>query len=70
MSVDTNTSHKNLAPYDRILHPDFTILVSPVLSGIVSRMRVTTKGRFVKQLAVELSNEQHKPLYARPDDCC
>lgn len=54
MSVDTNTDNKNLAPYDKIRHPEFRILVSPVLSGLVSVMRITTKGRFVKSLAVEL----------------
>lgn len=70
MSVDTNTSNKNLAPYDRIRHPDFTILITPVLSGMASRLRITTKGRFVKQLAVELSDEPYRPAYVRPDDGC
>ena len=69
MSVDTNTTNKNLAPYSRVRHPDFTILVSPVLSGIASRMRIVAKGRFVKQLSVELSDEPHQPAYA-PRDCC
>lgn len=54
MSVDTNTENKNLAPYDRVRHPEFRILVSPVLSGMVSRMRVTTRGRILKTLTVEL----------------
>lgn len=70
MSVDTNTTNKNLAPYRRIRHPEFTILVTPVLSGMASRMRITTKGRFVKNLVVELSDEQHRPVYADGDDCC
>lgn len=69
MSVDTNTTNKNLAPYSRVRHPDFRILVTPVLSGMASRMRVTTKGRFVKNLVVELSDEQHRPVYAEGDGC-
>ena len=67
MSVDTNTTNKNLAPYSRIRHPEYRILVSPVLSGMASSMRITTKGRFVKQLAVELSDEPHRPVYAGRD---
>ncbi|HEY5663673.1 MAG TPA: hypothetical protein VIS05_06530 [Ilumatobacter sp.] len=58
MSVDTNTVNKNLAPYTRVRHPDFRILVSPVLSGMVSRMRIATRGRFVKNLVVELADER------------
>ena len=69
MSVDTNTTNKNLAPDRRLRHPEFTILVTPVLSGMASRMRITTKGRFVKNLVVELSDEQHRPIYADGDDC-
>ncbi|MAT04458.1 MAG: hypothetical protein CL424_05380 [Acidimicrobiaceae bacterium] len=69
MSVDTNTTNKNLAPYTQVRHPDFTILVSPVLSGIASQMRIVTKGRFVKQLAVELSDEPHRPAYAPRGSC-
>ena len=69
MSVDTNTTNKNLAPYSRVRHPEFQILVSPVLSGMASRMRVTTKGRFVKNLVVELSDDRHRPVYAVADDC-
>jgi hypothetical protein len=65
VSVDTNTENKNLTPYDRVRHPEFRILVSPVLSGMVSRLRVTTRGRILKTLAVEL-------IDARPstDGCC
>ena len=69
MSVDTNTKNKNLAPYSRIRHPEYRILVTPVLSGMASRMRITTRGRFVKNLVVELSDEQHRPVYADGDDC-
>jgi hypothetical protein len=69
VSVDTNTTNKNLAPYSRVRHPDYRILVTPVLSGMASRMRITTKGRFVKNLVVELSDERHRPVYAGGDDC-
>ena len=69
MSVDTNTTNKNLAPYSRIRHPEFTILISPVLSGMASRMRITTRGLFVKNLVVELSDERHRPVYADGDAC-
>jgi hypothetical protein len=69
VSVDTNTKNKNLAPYSRIRHPDYQILITPVLSGMASRLRITAKGRFVKNLVVELSDEQHRPVYANRDDC-
>jgi hypothetical protein len=69
VSVDTNTTNKNLAPYSRVRHPRFTILITPVLSGMASQMRITTKGRFLKQLTVELSDGPHKPVYARNDGC-
>jgi len=58
VSVDTNTTNKNLAPYSRIRHPEYRILVTPVLSGMASRMRITTRGRFVKNLVVELSDDR------------
>ena len=60
MSVDTNTTNKNLAPYSRIRHPDYRILVTPVLSGMASRMRITTRGRFVKNLVVELADDRRR----------
>jgi hypothetical protein len=69
VSVDTNTTNKNLAPYSRVRHPDYRILVTPVLSGMASRMRITTKGRFVKNLVVELSDDKHRPVYADGVDC-
>ncbi len=58
MSVDTNLDGKNLAPYERVRHPDYRIYVSPVLSGLVSVMRVSTAGRFVKKLVVELTDQR------------
>lgn len=69
MSVDTNTKNKNLAPYSRVRHPDFRILVTPVLSGMASRMRIVAKGRFVKNLVVELSDDRHRPVYADGGRC-
>ena len=68
MSVDTNTVNKNLAPYDRVRHPDFQVLVSPVLSGMVSRMRITTKGKLVKSLTVELVDG--RPAAPDAGACC
>ena len=70
MSVDTNVKNKNLAPYRRVRHPEFTILITPVLSGMASQMRVTTRGRFVKNLVVELSDDKHRPIYADGDPDC
>jgi len=69
VSVDTNTKNKDLTPYSRIRHPDYQILITPVLSGLASRLRITTKGRLVKNLVVELSDERHRPIYAGADDC-
>jgi hypothetical protein len=62
VSVDTNTTNKNLAPYSRVRHPDYRILVTPVLSGMASRMRITTRGRFVKNLVVELADDRQRPI--------
>jgi hypothetical protein len=67
VSVDTNTTNKNLSPYRQVRHPDYKILVTPVLSGMASRMRVTTRGRFVKNLVVELTDDNYKP---KPGEDC
>lgn len=67
MSVDTNTTNKNLSPYRQVRHPDYRIFVTPVLSGMASRMRVTTRGRFVKNLIVELADDSYQPQPC--DDC-
>ena len=58
MSVDTNLEHRNLASYHRVRHPEYRILVSPVLSGMVSRMRLATSGRILKKLVVELTDDR------------
>ena len=67
MSVDTNTTNKNLAPYRRVRHPDYKILVTPVLSGMASRMRIATRGRFIKNLVVELADDS---FGANADNTC
>ncbi len=70
MSVDTNTVNKNLAPYDRVRHPEFRVLVSPVLFGMVSRMRITTKGKLVKSLTVELVDGRPGAPESASGACC
>ena len=56
MSVDTNTKNKNLAPYRRLNHDDFKILITPSLVGMAKSMRVDTKGGFRKKLVVEFDD--------------
>ena len=70
MSVDTNTVNKNLAPYDRVRHPDFRVLISPVLFGMASRMRITTKGKLVKSLTVELVDGRRSAPESSAGECC
>jgi len=53
VSVDTNVKGKNLAPYRKLRHDRFRILISPTLVGMAESMRVVTKGRLTKSLAVE-----------------
>jgi hypothetical protein len=53
VSVDTNVKGKNLAPYRRLRHERLQILVSPTLVGMAESMRIVTKGRLSKSLAVE-----------------
>jgi hypothetical protein len=65
VSVDTNVTGKNLAPYRRIRHERFQILVSPTLIGLAESMRVVVKGRLTKSLAVEL-----RAATAATDDAC
>lgn len=56
MSVDTNTKGKNLAPYRKVRHEDFKILLSPQLVGLATAMRVDVKGGLRKRLVVELDD--------------
>ena len=53
MSVDTNVKGKNLAAYRKLRHERYQILITPTLVGMVDSMRVVTKGRLSKSLAVE-----------------
>ena len=56
MSVDTNTKGKNLAPYRKMRHDEFKILMSPRLVGLATAMRVDVKGGLRKRLVVELDD--------------
>ncbi|BAN02159.1 hypothetical protein [Ilumatobacter coccineus] len=53
MSVDTNVKGKNLAPYRKLRHEKFQILITPQLIGMAESMRVVTKGGLSKKLKVE-----------------
>lgn len=53
MSVDTNVKNKNLAPYRKLRHEQFRILITPQLIGMAESMRVVTKGALSKKLSVE-----------------
>lgn len=55
MSVDTNVKNKNLAPYRRLRHDDFRILITPQLVGMAEAMRIVTKGKVTKSLTVEFT---------------
>ena len=53
MSVDTNVKNKNLAPYRKLRHDQFRILITPQLIGMAESMRVVAKGTIAKKLTVE-----------------
>ena len=53
MSVDTNIKGKNLAPYRKLRHDEFQILITPTLVGMAESMRVIAKGKLTKSLRVE-----------------
>lgn len=57
MSVDTNVKGKNTAGYRKLRHERFQILISPTLIGMADSMRVVTKGRLSKSLAVEFRGD-------------
>ncbi len=65
MSVDTNVKGKNLAAYRKLRHERYQILITPTLVGMVESMRVVTKGRLSKSLAVEF-----RASGATPGDAC
>jgi hypothetical protein len=53
VSVDTNVKGKNLAPYRKLRHERFQILVTPQLIGMAESMRIVAKGGLSKKLRVE-----------------
>jgi hypothetical protein len=53
VSVDTNVRGKNLAPYRKLRHERFQILITPRLVGMADSMRVVAKGKLSKSLKVE-----------------
>lgn len=53
MSVDTNVKGKNLAPYRKLRHEEFRILITPQLVGMAESMRIVAKGKLTKSLGVE-----------------
>jgi hypothetical protein len=53
VSVDTNVKGKNTGAYRKLRHERFQILITPILIGMADSMRVVTKGRLAKSLAVE-----------------
>ena len=69
MSVDTNVKNKNLAPYRRLRHDDFRILITPQLVGMAATMRIVTKGKVTKSLTVQFQSVPGAPG-ADGDACC
>ncbi len=69
MSVDTNVKNKNLAPYRRLRHEEFRILITPQLIGMAETMRIVTKGKLTKALTVEFQASPDGPG-ADGDSCC
>jgi hypothetical protein len=69
VSVDTNVKNKNLAPYRRLRHDDFRILITPQLVGMAETMRIITKGKVTKSLTVEFQAVPGAPG-ADGDACC
>ena len=65
MSVDTNVTNKNLAPYRKLRHDEFRILITPQLIGMAETMRVVTKGKLSKSLKVEF-----QAAAGSDDDAC
>jgi hypothetical protein len=53
VSVDTNVKGKNLAPYRKLRHDQFKILITPQLIGMAESMRIVANGALGKKLNVE-----------------
>jgi hypothetical protein len=60
VSVDTNVKGKNLAPYRKLRHERFQILVAPTLVGLADSLKVVTRGPFGRKLGIELAAD-HEP---------
>jgi len=56
VSVDTNTSGKNLTPYRRFKVDDLDILIPRQLTQMAQSMSVDVSGGFRKKLAVQFSD--------------
>ena len=69
MSVDTNIKNKNLAPYRKLRHEEFRILITPQLIGMAETMRIATKGTLTKSLKIEFQAQPGTPG-ADGDACC
>ena len=67
MSVDTNVKNKNLAPYRKLRHEEFRIMITPQLIGMAEQMRIVTKGKLTKSLSIEF---QAKPGGGGDDAAC
>jgi len=67
VSVDTNVKGKNIAGYRKLRHERFQILIAPTLIGMADSMRVVTKGRLSKSLAVEFRASGSS---GADDTCC
>jgi len=65
VSVDTNVKGKNLAPYRKLRHDQFRILITPQLIGMAESMRIVATGGLAKKLRVEF---QAAPA-SGDDDC-
>jgi hypothetical protein len=61
VSVDTNVKGKNLAPYRKLRHEDFRILITPQLIGMAESMRIVAKGKLSKSLKVEFQAKDGAP---------
>ena len=56
MSVDTNVKGKNLAPYRKLRHARFQILITPQLIGMAESMKIVATGSLSKKLRVEFQS--------------
>ena len=71
MSVDTNVKGKNLAPYRKLRHDKFKILITPQLVGMAESMRVVAGRSSVglgKKLRVEFHAGKNGPV--TDDESC